>query len=112
MFEWSVSLGAALTMGFALLGFGGTLIYNAFVVGKYAASTDERLKELAIRMGDLEKAESKMTDILVQMAQSKTEMQLLSKRIDDVQQHGSYKLAEIMDNMRRQIMMDLRDYTK
>ena len=101
MFEWSVSLGAALTMVFAFIGFGGTLVYNAYMVGRYAASTDERLKELAIRMGDLEKAEVKMTDLLIQMAQSKTEMQLMSKRIDDVQQHGSYRLAEILENMRR-----------
>lgn len=90
-----------------ILGFGATLLYQAYRLGSYAASNEGHLKHLTEKMGEfsdrmaaLEKNEEKMTTILVEMAQNKSELQMLSRRIDDVQQHGSYKLAEILQSLR------------
>ena len=100
LLEPTFTYGAIVTIAIALIGFGATLLYNAYAVGRYAAGTDERLKDLSGRMRDIEISQHQMTNILVELAKSKIEIQLLSKRIDDVQQHGSHRLAEILQQWR------------
>jgi hypothetical protein len=37
-----------------------------------------------------------MSEVLIRIAESRTELKLLSDRITDVQEHGSHRLAEIL----------------
>jgi hypothetical protein len=96
MIDPTISLGALITMAVALLGFGITLIINAVSIGRFTGRVTEALVEVQRRIEAVEKAEQRMTEVLVDMAKSKIELQLLSQRIDDVQKHGSHRLAEIM----------------
>lgn len=102
-----ISYGALITLVVTLCGFGATLLYQAYRLGSYAAANEQHLARLTEKIGDLsermrglERNEEKMTTILIDIAQSKVELQLMSKRIDDVQMHGSHRLAEILAGLR------------
>lgn len=85
-----------------LTGFVGTALINALAIGRYFGRVEKRLEAL-------ERSEQKMTDVLVELAQSKIEVSLMSKRLDDLQQYGSHKLAEVLEAIRGQIMSDFRE---
>lgn len=109
MVEPTVSYGALLTMTVALIGFGVTLVINAVAIGRFTGRVTESLADVQRRITSIEQNEEKMTLVLVDLAKSKTELQLLSRRIDDVQQHGSHRLAEVLEAMRGQITSDFRE---
>jgi len=97
--EWGSGL-ATIIVGLA--GFGSAAVIHIFFIGRHFGAIDKRLEAL-------ERSELKMTDVLIGMAQSKTEVELLSKRLDDVQHYGSHKLAEVLEAIRGQIMYDFKE---
>src|SRR5260221_6345603 len=109
MFENTFTLGAVVTIVISLIGFMGAGVVNAIMVGRYFGANDKRLDAIDKRMENLEIEEKRMTDILIGIAQQKTEIHLLSARLDDVQKYGSHKLAEVLEAMRGQIMSDFKE---
>lgn len=107
-FDPTVSYGALFTIAVALLGFGTTLVVNALSVGRFTGRVTENLEDINRRITTMETNEAKMTDVLVDLGKSKIELELLSRRIDDIQQHGSHRLAEILAVLRSQIMDDFK----
>jgi len=109
MFEGTITLGAVLTIAISLIGFLGAGVANAIMVGRYFGANDRRLEGIDKRMENLELEEKRMTEVLIGIAQQKTEIHLLSNRLDDVQKYGSHKLAEVLEAMRGQIMADFKE---
>lgn len=107
-FDPTVSYGALFTIATALIGFGLTLVVNALSVGRFTGRVTENLEDITRRITTMEANEAKMTDVLVDIGKSKIEIELLSRRIDDLQQHGSHRLAEILAVLRSQIMDDFK----
>lgn len=109
MFEWTISFGTSITLLVTLIGFGCTILYHSYKIGGFVASTTQQLKQIVKNIEELELASIKITEILVDIAKSKAELQILSKRIDDIQMYGSHRLAEVLDNQRKTIMEDLKE---
>ena len=108
VFEWTINLSGILTSLVVVVGFIFTAFLNSIAVGRYFGGVDKRLEAFDKRMETLEKAEEHITEVLVEMARSKVELQMMSKRIDDVQHYGSHKLAEILSTLRDTISTDYR----
>lgn len=99
--------GAIVSIIITLMGFGCTMLYQAFKLGSYAASNAANIQALhddmigmREEMKELKDNSKVMTQVLVDVAKSRTEINLLSERISDVQRHGSHRLAEIMAGWR------------
>src|SRR6266550_8687630 len=109
MIEQSISWGNIITVVCLVLG----LIINGFVnaaaVGRYFGAFDRRMENVDKRLEVLETVGAKITDLLVTLAQQKGEMNLITRRLDDLQVHGSHKLAEILEGVRQQIMTEVRE---
>lgn len=78
-----------ITWGLVIVAFLGNGIVTLVAISRWVGAID-------VRLSHLEKNEERMSQVLIEMAQSRTEINLLSKRIDDVQRHGSYRLAELL----------------
>lgn len=109
LFDATISLGTIITASLVLIGFIGTGAINAVSVGRYLGAVDKRLDLLDKRMESIEEAERGMTQVIIAIGQQKTEIHLLSKRLDDVQQYGSHRLAEVLEALRGQIMADFKE---
>lgn len=109
VFDATISLGSIIATILIVFGFIGTGAINAISVGRYLGAVDKRLDILDRRMETLEEAEREMTQVMISIGQQKTEIHLLSKRLDDVQQYGSHRLAEVLEALRGQIMSDFKE---
>ena len=93
MFEWSITAGNVITL-FALVGgLLGSALVNSLAVGRYFGAMDKRVDGLDKRMDSLEVSTTKITELLVALGQQKVLMEDLTRRLNDVQTHGSYRLA-------------------
>ena len=89
MIEWTISLGNMLTLIAVFIGFAAHGVVQAMVLSN-------KLTTLDMRMQNLEKVAELMTGVLVRVAESRTEIKLLSDRMNDISEHGSRRLAEIL----------------
>src|SRR6059058_4063235 len=102
MIDWTFNIAGIIASIFVLIGFIGTWLVGALWIGRFVGAVDNRLHVIDERTKN-------MTELLVKMAQQKTELVLLNSRVNDIQKHGSYKLAELVDTMRTQIMAESRE---
>ncbi len=89
MIEWTISLGNMLTLLAVFLGFAAHGVVQAMVLSN-------KLVTLDMRMHNLEKVADMMSGVLVRVAESRTEIKLLSDRMNDIAEHGTRRLAEIL----------------
>src|SRR6266550_8647459 len=109
MFEWTLNIGTVITAFFLLVGFVGSGIINSIAVGRYFGASDRRLDIIDTRMDKLELVTGKITELLVTIAQQKSELTDLTRRLADVQTHGSYRLSEIVEQNRAMIMTEVKE---
>lgn len=108
-FDWVISAGSIIILAIAVLGFVGQGILHAVTLGRFSGRIDERFIHMDRRMSSLEDTAKEVSKALNTLSEQKIELQTLNRRIDDVQNHGSYKLAEILDGLRRQTLADMKD---
>ncbi len=109
MFEWTLNIGTVITAFFLLVGFVGSGVVNSIAVGRYFGASDRRLDIIDTRMDKLELTTGRITELLVAIAQQKSEMTELVRRFNDLQQYGSHRLAEVVDQNRTQIMAEVKE---
>lgn len=85
--EWTVSLGNLLTIAAGFI----------TVVGFFITLRAD-LTAMSRRLSVLEDNSREQTHILVALAEQKTHIDALAKRIDDIHRYGSHRLAEIIDH--------------
>ncbi len=107
--EQSISWGNIITVVCLVIGLIANGYITAMGIGRYFGTFDRRMDNVDKRLETLEGVGAKITDLLVTLAQQKGEMNLITRRLDDVQAHGSHKLAEILEGVRAQIMAEVRE---
>ncbi len=85
MIEWTISSGNIATMGILLV----SLVMHGFWQAW-------KLETLIYRMAQVEKITNLMSEMLIKVAESRTEIKLLSDRINDISEHGSRRLSELL----------------
>src|SRR6266576_767380 len=101
MLDWQVSLGNVITIALIVLSFLFHAAIQAIVITRKAALVEGKIDRLDERMARMERTEAMLSEVLIKVAESRTEINLLSARITDVQLHGSHRLAEILGDLRR-----------
>src|SRR6266550_1495717 len=109
MFEWSISFGNMITLVALMGGLIGSGLVNSLAVGRYFGAMDKRVDSLDKRMDSLEVSTTKITELLIALGQQKVLMEDLTRRLNDVQTHGSYRLAEVLEENRTKIMAEVKD---
>lgn len=107
--DWTISFGSMVILAIAIMGFVGQGFLQAYMTGRFTATVTTRQDNIEGDMKEIKESLKDVSKAMVTLSEQKIELQTLNRRIDDVQQHGSYKLGEILDGMRRQTLSDMKD---
>lgn len=94
VFEPSITIGAIFSAFASMVVFVGSLIWYS---GRFTVKMDLFTKNLEAQFTKMDKRLEKAEQCLVEIATTKVEMAALNKRVDDIQRHGSHRLAEIVE---------------
>src|SRR6266550_3587139 len=101
MLDWQVSLGNVITIVGVILSLFFHAISQAVIITRKSSLVEGKIDRLDERMERMEKNENLLTEVIIKVAESRTEIKLLADRITDVQLHGSHRLAEMLADVKR-----------